>query len=114
MTSSFEKLQEALSDLSFDVEGAHVRSEIEVEGSSIEECLENAADQLDVSISDLEYEILDHGRRSLLGKKAYRLLVKLAEGYDVFSEDERVKAAEKEEVIDLKRDADGSYKIKIT
>lgn len=114
MTSSFEKLQEALSDLSFDVEGAASRSEIEVEGSSIEECLENAAKQLDVNISDLEYEILDHGRKSLLGKKNYRLLIRLAEGYDVFSEEEQVQTAEKDEVVDLRKDADGAYKVKIT
>lgn len=114
MTSSFEKLQEALSDLSFDVEGAASRSEIEVEGSSIEECLENAAKQLDVNISDLEYEILDHGRKSLLGKKNYRLLIRLTEGYDVFSEEEQVQTAEKDEVVDLRKDADGAYKVKIT
>ncbi len=114
MTSSFEKLQEALSDLSFDVEGAAIRSEVEVVGSSIEECLENAAKQLDVNISDLEYEILDHGRKSLLGKKNYRLLIKLAEGYDVFGDDEGEETAEKDAAVDLRKDADGTCRIKIT
>jgi len=114
MNSSFEKLQEAISDLSFDVEGAAVKSEIEVVGNSIEECLENAAKQLEVNISDLEYEILDHGRKSLLGKKNYRLLIKLAEGYEMFSKEEEEKPAEKDAVVDLRKDADGSYKIRIT
>ena len=87
MASSFEKLQEALSDLSFDVKGEFLQNEIEVEGATIEECLEKAAEILEVNISDLEYEILEHGRRSILGKRPYRLSVKLAEGYDVFRED---------------------------
>jgi len=114
MNSSFEKLQEALSDLSFDVEGTAVKSEIEVVGNSIEECLEDAAKQLEVNISDLEYEILNHGRKSLLGKKNYRLLVKLAEGYDVFATEEGKEAVNKDEVVDLRKDADGRYRVRIT
>ena len=114
MNSSFEKLQEALSDLSFDVQGTAVKSEIEVVGNSIEECLEDAAKQLEVNISDLEYEILNHGRKSLLGKKNYRLLVKLAEGYDVFATEEGEEAVGKDEVVDLRKDADGRYRVRIT
>ena len=114
MNSSFEKLQEALSDLSFDVQGTAVKSEIEVVGNSIEECLEDAAKQLEVNISDLEYEILNHGRKSLLGKKNYRLLVKLAEGYDVFATEEGEEAVDKDEVVDLRKDADGRYRVRIT
>jgi uncharacterized protein (DUF342 family) len=114
MASSFEKLQEALSDLSFDVRGAEVQSEVEVEGGSIEECLEKAAETLDVNISDLEYEIIDHGRKSLLKKKPYRLLVKLAEGYDVYDAEVSARRAESEESDALRRDADGTFRVKIT
>jgi uncharacterized protein (DUF342 family) len=112
MASSFEKLQEALSDLSFNVQGSAVQSEIEVEGKSIEECMEKAAEALDVSISDLEYEIIEHGRKSLLGKKPYRLIVKLAEGYDVFREEDRLDEAQA--ATAASKDADGSFRVKIS
>jgi uncharacterized protein (DUF342 family) len=112
MANSFEKLQEAVSDLSFDVQNSAVQSEIEVEGKSIEECLEKAADSLEVSISDLEYEIVEHGRKSLLGKKPYHLIVKLAEGYDVFREEDRLEEAQAASAIS--KDADGSFRVRIT
>jgi uncharacterized protein (DUF342 family) len=114
MASSFEKLQEALSDLSFDVAGEAVQSEVEIEGGSIEECLEKAAETLEVNISDLEYEILEHGRRSILGKKPYRLLVKLAEGYDFFKEEGAVPQGDEDTAEAISKDADGSFRVKIT
>ena len=65
MSASFEKLREALMDISFADQGAEGAEEvIEVEAYSVEEGLKRASETLGVNISDLEYEIVDHGKRS--------------------------------------------------
>jgi hypothetical protein len=47
MVSSFEKLQEALSELTFEVKAPPVQNQIEIEAYSIEEGLAQAAKTLD-------------------------------------------------------------------
>jgi len=114
MVTSFEKLKEALSDLTFDNEELNKTvNSIEVEAYSIEEGLKKASNILKRNISDLEYEIIEQTKKTLFKKKPYILLVKITKGAKIFKED--YKGKEKEEYIEiLKKDVDGSYKIKIT
>jgi len=114
MASSFEKLQEALSGLSFEVEEVKPRESIEVEAYTIEEGLEKAAEMLSVSISDLEYDILSHGKKALFSRKPYKLLIKMAAGIEGF-EKEPVPGREKgEEPSVIRRDLNGTFEVKIT
>jgi uncharacterized protein (DUF342 family) len=115
MSASFEKLREALMDISFESEGSEgVEDVIEVEAFSIEEGLKRASETLDVNISDLEYEIIEQGKKTFLSKKPFRLAIKVTRtampfGDDAFSEMGEAEAAEV-----LKKDVDGNYRIKIT
>jgi uncharacterized protein (DUF342 family) len=114
MASSFEKLQEALSELTFEVKAPPVQNQIEIEAYSIEEGLAQAAKTLDVNISDLEYDIIEHGRKKLFGKRPYKLQIKLAEGFDIFAGEGVAEAGEEEGAELLKKDAEGSFRVKIT
>ena len=112
--TSFEKLREALQDLSFEFEEENDRNSIEVEAFSIEEGLQKASDILGVSISDLEYEIIEHGKKSLFSKRPYKLMVsitpeqRLPASFDVLSE------TPKEQTEILKRDMDGNFRVKVS
>jgi uncharacterized protein (DUF342 family) len=114
MASSFEKLQEALSGLDFDVSASEQRDRIEVEAYSIEEGLKKAAEALGVTISDLEYDIVSQGRKGLFGKRPYYLQVRVvhrsvsADGASV------AETPEHEEARVIRKDADGTFKVKIT
>jgi uncharacterized protein (DUF342 family) len=114
MASSFEKLQEVLSELTFEVKTPSVQNQIEIEAYSIEEGLAQAAKTLDVNISDLEYDIIEHGRKKLFGKRPYKLQIKLAEGFDVFAVEGAATGGEEEGAELLKKDAEGSFRIKIS
>ncbi len=114
MASSFEKLQEALSGLDFDVSESEQPDTIEVEAYSIEEGLEKAAETLGVSISDLEYDIASQGKKGLFGKRPYRLQVRVVDR-SILLEGEPTFAGEtEEEARVIKKDADGAFKVKIT
>ncbi len=114
MASSFEKLQEALSDLTFDTDEVSNEGSIEVEAYSIEEGLEKAADTLEANISDLEYDILEHGKRGLLSKKPYRLRVRIV-GARVRTGEGSIRTGETVADVDLvRKDIDGTFRVKIT
>ncbi len=114
MASSFEKLQEALSELTFEVKTPPVQNQIEIEAYSIEEGLAQAAKTLDVNISDLEYDIIEHGRKKLFGKRPYKLQIKLAEGFDVFAGEKVAEKVEEGGSELLKKEVDGSFRVKIS
>lgn len=112
MASSFQKLQHALRELTFDVPGSQ-RDSVEVEAFSIEEGLEKAAEALLVSIGDLEYDIVEQGRHSLFGKKPYRLMVRMVKSMQ--PEDLAAGGKDRgEKPTVVKRDADGTFRVKIT
>jgi uncharacterized protein (DUF342 family) len=67
-----------------------------------------------VNISDLEYDIIEHGRKKLFGKRPYKLQIKLAEGFDIFAGEGVAEAGEEEGAELLKKDAEGSFRVKIT
>ena len=116
MSVSFDKLREALAGLSFAVEdGSEIAGRsIEVEAFSVEEGLKRASETLGVNISDLEYEIVEQGKKSLFSKKPFRLAVTVTGDLGVIDEEsfqaiEGIDAAEL-----LKKDVDGVYRVKIT
>jgi len=112
MAGSFEKLKEALKELEFEHKAPHREEQgLEIEALSIEEGLQKAADQLGVNISDLEYEIEVHGKRSLFFRKPFRLNVRLARSPERFSEEA---LTAKELSTTIKKDAHGTYRVKIT
>jgi len=113
MASSFEKLQEALSGLDFDMsESEH--DVVEVEAYSIEEGLEKAAQTFGVAISDLEYDIVSQGKKGLFGKRPYHLEVRVVVR-STSLEGEPILADETEEGARvIRKDADGIFKVKIT
>jgi uncharacterized protein (DUF342 family) len=112
--ASFEKLREALQDLRFETGGEDSRNSVEVEANSIEEGLQKASDMLGVNISDLEYEIVEHRKKSLFSRRPYKLFVsvtpeqRLPPSFDVLSETPKIAA----EI--LKRDMDGSFRLKVS
>jgi uncharacterized protein (DUF342 family) len=112
--TSFEKLREALQDLSFETEEKKSRNSVEVEAFSIEDGLQKASDLLGVNIADLEYEIVEQGKRSLFKKCPYKLLVsitpeqRLPESFEILS---KIPAAKTET---LKQDVDGKFRVRIT
>ena len=77
MSVSFDKLREALAGLSFAVEdGSEIAGRsIEVEAFSVEEGLKRASETLGVNISDLEYEIVEQGKKSLLRRKIGKMIL---------------------------------------
>lgn len=116
MSASFDKLREALAGLSFAVEDESeiAGRSIEVEAFSVEEGLKRASEILGVNISDLEYEIVEQGKKSLFSKKPFRLTITVTGGLsgteeDSFQEMEGFDTAEL-----LKKDVDGIYRVKIT
>ncbi len=116
MSVSFDKLREALAGLSFAVEDESeiAGRSLEVEAFSVEEGLKRASETLGVNISDLEYEIVEQGKKSLFSKKPFRLAVTVIGDLrvteeDSFQEIEGIDAAEL-----LKKDVDGVYRVKIT
>lgn len=112
MTSSFEKLRLALQELVFDTEPEKSQEDfLDIEAYSIEEALERASEYFGVAISDLEYDILEEGKRTLFIKRPYKLRIKVVE--DVKRIKEELEEGEVKQEI-LKRDVDGSFKIKIT
>jgi uncharacterized protein (DUF342 family) len=115
MSNSFEKLREALRGLKFEEHGeGRPRNQVEVDAGSVEECLQKAGRELGVSISELEYEILERGKRSFLGGKPFRLLVSVSERLSPLGRVEY--AGEEPEAVDeeFRNDFDGSFKVKIT
>ncbi len=114
MASSFEKLQEALSGLDFDVPESGQRDMIEVEAYSIEEGLEKAAEALGVTISDLEYDIVSQGRKSLFGKRPYYLRVRIVGRLVSMEGESTAVVPTSEEARVIRKDADGIFKVKIT
>ncbi len=86
---------------------------VEVTAYSIEEALEIAHKKLKASISDLEYEILEHGSNGFLGigRKPYRILVKrtLPEVPQELLEVENLTKQAVQKIIDQ----DGTYKIRV-
>ncbi|UCB46991.1 MAG: FapA family protein [Spirochaetota bacterium] len=114
MASSFQRLQQALSELTFEAEtDKQVENSLNLESFSIEEGLEKASEYFGVSISDLEYEILEHGKKSLFGKKPYKLLIRTV-GVETVPEEETGVEGEKGETVVLKKDMDGIFKVRIT
>ena len=112
--TSFEKLREALQDLSFEIEAEKDRNSVEVQAFSIEEGLQKASEMLGVNISDLEYEIIEHGKKSLFRKRPYKLMItvtpeqRLPSSFDVLSETPQLQA----EI--LKRNVDGNFRVKVS
>jgi hypothetical protein len=112
--ASFDKLREALKELSFESHGADSRNNVEVEAYSIEEGLQKASELLGVNISDLEYEIVEHGKKSFLSRRPYRLFVsitpeqRLPSSFDTLSESPKIRTDV------LKRDSDGVYRVKVS
>ncbi len=114
MASSFEKLQEALSGLDFDVPESGQRDMIEVEAYSIEEGLERAAEALGVAISDLEYDILSQGKKGLFSKRPYYLQVRMVGRYLPIEGESATTVPTSEGARVIRKDADGAFKVKIT
>jgi uncharacterized protein (DUF342 family) len=115
MSASFEKLREALMDVTFADQGDEGAEEvIEVEAYSVEEGLKRASETLGVNISDLEYEIVEHGKRSFLSKKPFRLAITVTRSVETFGGDAFADFDETAAAEALKRDLDGVYRIKIT
>jgi len=111
MTSSFEKLRMALQELEIPSEEESPEDFVDIEAYSIEEALEKASEYFGVAISDLEYDIIEHGKRTLFLKKPYKLRIRVVEGLRKIKE-ELEEGEIKREI--LKRDVDGSFKVKIT
>ncbi|HEB32235.1 MAG TPA: hypothetical protein ENI15_15400, partial [Spirochaetes bacterium] len=115
MNTSFEKLREALMDISFTGQGAEGAEDvIDVEAYSVEEGLKRASETLGVNISDLKYEIVEQGKRSFLSKKPFRLAITVTKSAGSFDEDAFAELDEAAAAEVLKRDLDGVYRIKIT
>lgn len=111
--STFEKLREALQDLTFETERETLDT-VEVEAYSIEEGLEKASDLLGVNISDLEYEIVERGKKSLFSKRPYRLSVSVTPGQRFPGDVSLQQPEETYSTTVLKKDIDGTFRIRIT
>jgi uncharacterized protein (DUF342 family) len=111
--STFEKLREALQDLTFETERETLDT-VEVEAYSIEEGLEKASDLLGVNISDLEYEIVEQGKKSLFSKRPYRLSVSVTPGQRFPGDVSLQPPEETYSTTVLKKDIDGTFRIRIT
>jgi uncharacterized protein (DUF342 family) len=111
--ATFEKLREALQDLTFETEKEESNT-VEVVAYSIEEGLEKASDILGVNISDLQYEIVEQGKKSLFSKKPYRLSVSITPGQSFPGEDTFQPHEEAYSTTVLKKDVDGTFRVRIT
>jgi uncharacterized protein (DUF342 family) len=113
MSESIVKLQKALKDLVFAQTGEGGGDDsVTLESYSIEEGLKKASEVLKVPISDLEYDILEHGKRAGFKKRPYRLLVKKL--YSQKREEAEVAEDEVQKTEELKNDADGTFRVRIT
>jgi len=114
MVSSLEKLKEALRDLKIEIDNQSQKKKgIEVEAYSIEDGLKEASEILNIQISDLDYEIIEPGKKSLFSKKPYRLFVKVTESAGIFRGAEKEHGPSEEETS-LLNDVDGKFSVKIT
>jgi uncharacterized protein (DUF342 family) len=111
--ATFEKLREALQDLTFETEKEESNT-VEVVAYSIEEGLEKASDILGVNISDLQYEIVEQGKKSLFSKKPYRLSVSITPGQSFPGEGTFQPHEEAYSTTVLKKDVDGTFRVRIT
>jgi uncharacterized protein (DUF342 family) len=84
-------------------------SEVEVYAFTIEDALKKAAEALNTSIVNLEYEILERGSNGFfgIGKKPHRILVRLASPEAIFEGE----TLEEAEVAPVHLDQDGSFKV---
>ena len=115
MATSLERLKKALEDLTIDVNNQfQERRGIEVEAYSIEDGIKKASEILDVPISDLDYDIVEPGRKSLFNKKPYKLIVRVTESAANMGRMEKEGIETKEEGIAILNDVDGKYSVKIT
>ncbi|MFW6138046.1 MAG: FapA family protein [Spirochaetota bacterium] len=115
--SSFEKLKDAIRDISFDEqEAGDGPQSVEVEAYSIEEGLEKAAQALGLNISDLEYDILEQGKKSLLSRKPYRLMIKPVSAISGLDSDllAGTEQSADQGVEALRKDADGYFRVKLS
>jgi len=112
--TSFEKLREALQDLKFETGEEKSGNSVDVKAFSIEEGLQQANDVLGVNISDLEYEIIEQGKKSLFSKHPYKLLISITPGRQFQEDIDFQSFAEGQEPEILKNDIDGKYRVKIT
>jgi len=114
MATSLEKLKDALSNLTMEVENEYSQKKgIEVEAYSIEDGLKEASEILNIPISDLDYEIIEPGRKTLFSKKPYRLFIRVTESASLVGEKER-EAGAPEKVAALMNDVDGKFSVRIT
>ncbi len=102
-------------DLTFEIEEESNRdNSVNLEAYSIEEGLEKASEYLGVNISDLEYEIIEQGKKTIFSKRPYKLLIRSTR-VPVAVEDEGIsEGMEEEEQLKIKKDMDGNFRIKIT
>jgi len=114
MATSLEKLKEALSNLTIEVENEYSKKKgIEVEAYSIEDGLKEASEILNIPISDLDYEIIVPGKKTLFSKKPYRLFIRVTESASLVGEKES-EAGTPEGVAALMNDVDGKFSVRIT
>lgn len=114
MTASLDKLMEALKELNFDVEEEPSQKKgIYIEAFSIEDGLKKASEILNIPISDLDYEIVESGRKKLFSKKPYKLFVKVTETATLFAEEGKHDSGQGE-TVPLFEDVDGKFSVKIS
>ena len=113
MAGSFQRLQEELRELVFNEElEPGGQDSVTLESFSIEEGLGKASEYLGVQISDLEYEIIEHGKRSAFKKRPYRLLIRKTLSEAI--EEKEVEEGAEQKTGELKKDIDGSFRVRIT
>ncbi len=114
MASSLEKLKEALRELNFEVEeNDKTEKGIHVEAFSIEDGLRKASEILNIPISDLDYEIIEVGKKGLFSKRPYKLFIRVTESASIFSEETQPGMGAPESII-LSEDVDGRFWVKIS
>ncbi|MCS7204498.1 MAG: FapA family protein [Leptospiraceae bacterium] len=99
-----------------------IENKVVVVGYSISECLKKASEFLNVDIAQLDYEILERGRKSFFKKIPFRILVSINEAYNPYSELEefsqklglgdKLLSPELDKFIQPK-DVDGSFTIRL-
>jgi len=80
-----DRLKELMSEAGED-KIATVTDRVEVVGLTIASCLNRAAEFLDSSLHEIDYEILERGKRSFLNPKPYRILVSILPPSERFAE----------------------------
>jgi len=112
MASSLQRLKEALQGLVLEETKGGEGDSINLESYSIEGGLQKASEYLGVPISDLEYEIIEQGKRSPFKKRPYRLLIRKT--YSEQGEVEEVLEGAGPQAEVLKKDSDGIFRVRIT